>query len=76
VEIREIVSWPLEIIKNAYGEAGTISQSVGRHMYLYLFYNSHVRWVPCHHGMARAQVADGEGGLQLCSVAGNILSRI
>jgi hypothetical protein len=20
---------------------------------------SHVRWVPCHHGMARPQVADG-----------------
>jgi hypothetical protein len=21
----------------------------------------HVRWVPCHHGMARPQVADGDG---------------
>jgi hypothetical protein len=22
------------------------------------------RWVPCHHGMARPQVADGEDALQ------------
>jgi hypothetical protein len=35
----------------------------------FLIYNnyneeSHVRWVPCHHGMARPQVADGGDSLQ------------
>jgi hypothetical protein len=33
------------------------------------------RWVPCHHGMARAQVADGGNGLQIWSVAANILNK-
>jgi hypothetical protein len=35
----------------------------------------HVRWVPCHHGMARPQVADGGNGLQLWRVAANILNK-
>jgi hypothetical protein len=26
---------------------------------------THVRWVPCHHGMARPQVADGGDALQV-----------
>jgi hypothetical protein len=30
--------------------------------YLYVI---HVRWVPCHHGMAHPQVADGGDGLQI-----------
>jgi hypothetical protein len=25
---------------------------------------SHIKWVPCHHGMARPQVVDGGDGLQ------------
>jgi hypothetical protein len=25
----------------------------------------HVRWVPCHHSMARPQVEDGGDGLQI-----------
>jgi hypothetical protein len=25
----------------------------------------HVKWVPCHHGTARPQVADGGDGLQI-----------
>jgi hypothetical protein len=25
----------------------------------YILTSSHVRWVSCHHGMARSQVADG-----------------
>jgi hypothetical protein len=32
------------------------------------------RWVPCHHGMARPQVADGGDSLQLWKVAANILN--
>jgi hypothetical protein len=35
----------------------------------------HVMWVPCHHGMARPQVADGGDGLQICRVAANILNK-
>jgi hypothetical protein len=35
----------------------------------------HVRWVPCHHGMARPQVADGGDGLQIWRVAANILNK-
>jgi hypothetical protein len=31
-----------------------------------------VIWVPCHHGMARPQVADGGNGLQ---VSANILNK-
>jgi hypothetical protein len=34
----------------------------------------HVRWDPCHHGMARPQVADGGDGLQIWWVAANILN--
>jgi hypothetical protein len=34
---------------------------------------NHVRWVPCHHGMARPQVADGGNDLQIWRVAANIL---
>jgi hypothetical protein len=36
---------------------------------------SHVKWVPCHHGMARLQVADGGKGLQIWRVAANILNK-
>jgi hypothetical protein len=35
----------------------------------------HVRWAPCHHGMARPQVADGGDGLQLWREAANILNK-
>jgi len=34
--------------------------------------NFHVKWVPCHHGMARSQVAVGGEGLQILSVAASI----
>jgi hypothetical protein len=34
-----------------------------------------VRWVPCHHGMARPQVADGGDSLQFWRVAVNILNK-
>jgi hypothetical protein len=32
-------------------------------------------WFPCHHGMARPQVADGGEGLQIWRVAVNILNK-
>jgi hypothetical protein len=35
----------------------------------------HVRWVFCHHGMARSQVADGGDALQLWREAANILNK-
>jgi hypothetical protein len=35
----------------------------------------YVRWVPCHHGMARPRVADGGDGLQMWRVAANILKK-
>jgi hypothetical protein len=35
----------------------------------------HFKWVSCHHGMARLQVADGGDGLQIRSVAANILNK-
>jgi hypothetical protein len=31
---------------------------------------------PCHHGMARPQVADGGDGLQIWRIAANILNRL
>jgi hypothetical protein len=34
-----------------------------------------IRWVPCHHGMARLQVAHGRDGLQIWRVAANILNK-
>jgi hypothetical protein len=35
----------------------------------------HVRWVPCHHGMARPQFVDGRDGLQVWRVTAHILSK-
>jgi hypothetical protein len=35
----------------------------------------HVKWVPCHHVVRRPQVADGGEGLQIRSVAANILNK-
>jgi hypothetical protein len=32
-----------------------------------------VKWVPCQHGMARPQVADGGDGPRIWAVAANIL---
>jgi hypothetical protein len=38
-------------------------------------YLLHVRWVPCHHGMACPQVVDEGDGLQIWKVAVNILNK-
>jgi hypothetical protein len=35
----------------------------------------HVKWVPCHHGMARPQISDGGEGLQIRRVAENIVNK-
>jgi hypothetical protein len=35
----------------------------------------HVKWVPCHHGMTRPQVADGGEGLQIWRVDASILNK-
>jgi hypothetical protein len=37
--------------------------------------NDHVRWVPCHHDMARPQVADGGDTLQFWRAAANIFNK-
>jgi hypothetical protein len=34
-----------------------------------------VRWIPCHNGMARSQVAVGGEGVQICRVAANTLHK-
>jgi hypothetical protein len=43
--------------------------------YLCYMKPSHVRWVPCHHGMVCPQVADGGNTLQVWRVAANILNK-
>jgi hypothetical protein len=35
----------------------------------------HVKWVHCHHGMARPRVADRGDGLQIGRVAANMLNK-
>jgi hypothetical protein len=35
----------------------------------------HVVWVPCHHGMARPQVADEGDAFQFLRTAANILNK-
>jgi hypothetical protein len=43
---------------------------------MYQYYKlDHVKWVPCHHGMACPQVADGGEGLQIWRVAANTLNK-
>jgi hypothetical protein len=37
--------------------------------------NCAVRWVPCHHGIERPQVADGEDSLQIWRVAANVWNK-
>jgi hypothetical protein len=34
----------------------------------------HINWIPCHHGTARTQTADGGDGLQIWRVAANVLT--
>jgi hypothetical protein len=41
----------------------------------YCKFSIHVKWVPCHHGMARPQVGDGGDGLQILKVDANILNK-
>jgi hypothetical protein len=41
----------------------------------FILLGPHVMWVPCHHGMAHPQFADGEDGLQLWRVAADKLNK-
>jgi hypothetical protein len=41
----------------------------------YVLCTENVRWVPCHNGMARPQVADGGDGLQIWKVAAKMLNK-
>jgi hypothetical protein len=47
----------------------------GAQILMVLLMCSHVRWVPCHHGLACPQVGDGGGALQFWRVAANILNK-
>jgi hypothetical protein len=40
-----------------------------------LYYNPHVKYVPCHHCMARRQVQDGADDLQIRRVAENTMNK-
>jgi hypothetical protein len=40
-----------------------------------VFFFFHVMWVPCHHGVARAQVADEGDSLQIWRLAAKILNK-
>jgi hypothetical protein len=42
---------------------------------IYSVWIVHVKWVPCHNGMTRPQVADTGDGLQIWIVAANILNK-
>jgi hypothetical protein len=43
--------------------------------YFYCAISYHVKWVHCHHGMARPQVAERGDGLQIWRVAVNMLNK-
>jgi hypothetical protein len=43
--------------------------------YVLKLYKCHVKWVPCHHGMAHPQVVDRGDSLQIWRVAANILNK-
>jgi hypothetical protein len=47
----------------------------GNLFFFRIFILHNVRWVPCHHGMGRPQVADGGYVLQVWTVAANILNK-
>jgi hypothetical protein len=40
------------------------------------FFPIHVKWVPCHHGMPRPQVAGGGDGVQIWRVAAYTLNKL
>jgi hypothetical protein len=40
-----------------------------------LLWKGRVRWVPCHHGIAHPQVAEGGDGFQIWKIAMNILNK-
>jgi hypothetical protein len=36
---------------------------------------AYIKWIPCHHDMARSQVADGGNDLKIWRIAANILNK-
>jgi hypothetical protein len=42
---------------------------------MYVWHASHVKWVHCHHGVPRPQVADRGDGLQMWRAAANIMNK-
>jgi hypothetical protein len=52
-----------------------ISSSVKYNLFDRIIQYDLVKWVPCHHCMARPQVANGVEGLQIRRVAANILNK-
>jgi hypothetical protein len=42
---------------------------ISKQLHDLVFLLLHVRWVPCHHGMAHPQVVDGGDGLQIRRIA-------
>jgi hypothetical protein len=62
---------PTELIQ----EDGEILHPQIHKIIIFIWNKDHVKWVPCHHGMPRPQVADGGDDLQMWRVAASILSK-
>jgi hypothetical protein len=63
-------------VPSIFFSAGNITFEIKiAYIFYFLSFICHVRWVPCRHGMACPQVADGGDGLQIWKVAGNILNK-
>jgi hypothetical protein len=45
------------------------------YQYFGVMLSPHVKWVHCHHGMARPRVVDRGDGLQIWRIAANILNK-
>jgi hypothetical protein len=45
------------------------------HLWVDIYLEERVKWVSCHHGMARPQVTDGGDGFQIWRAAANILNK-
>jgi hypothetical protein len=57
---------PVADVAEALKILSELSHSLSFSSYTYF---DHVKWVPCHHGRARPQVADRGDGLQIWRVA-------
>jgi hypothetical protein len=50
-------------------------EDVRGQLYKTLYFKLHNKFVPCHHVMARPQVADGGDGLQIWRVSASVLKK-